>query len=281
MNTPTETDASAALPRRPPSHSLMPWVWELRRLRAAARPCMRRGSSPGPDGVTWARYRVGLGDRLSDLSVRLRTGAWRPGEVRYVPIQTFSGTPFDIAVSPVEDRIVHRAMGNALQPILDTTVLRDFVAGGRPARSRLTAVRQAARHLADGFPWVTDVDVRSAASGRTVDEVIDWTAQWVADGSYLRLLRRALDPLPSAMHPGAALLPQMLHLMLVPIDETVRQLRVVRFYDNYCVFSRTQTDAQGAYDLLVTGLAARRLAPSPAKSGIRDAPNPEDLFLSG
>ncbi|MGH3718020.1 MAG: reverse transcriptase domain-containing protein [Pseudonocardiaceae bacterium] len=265
----------------PPSHSLMPWVWELRRLRTAARHCMHRSSSPGPDGVTWAQYRVGFGGRLTDLSVRLRTGAWRPGEVRHVPIQTFSGRPFDIAISPVEDRIVHRAMANALQLVLDARVLRDFVAGGRPTRNRLTALRQAARHLADGFSWVTDIDVRSAASGRTVDEVIDWTAQWVTDGSYLRLLRRVLEPLPSAMHPGAALLSQMLHLMLVPIDDTVGHLRVVRFYDNYCVFSRTQTDAHTAYDLLGAALAARQLAPSPAKSGIRDAPNPEDLFLSG
>lgn len=276
-----ELRASAALHHCPPSHSMMPWVWERRRLRAAARHCMRRGSSPGPDGVGWARYRVGLGDRLSDLSVRLRTGAWRPGEVRLVPVATFTGAQFDIAISPVEDRIVHRAMANALQPILDIKVLRDFVSGGRPARNRLTAVRQAARHLADGFSWVADVDVRSAASGRTVDEVIDWTARWVTDGSYLRLLRHALEPLPSAMHPGAALLPQMLHLMLVPVDETVGHLRVVRFYDNYCVFCRTRADAHAAYDLLVAALAARQLAPSPAKSGVRDAPNPEDLFLSG
>ncbi|MGQ0774653.1 MAG: hypothetical protein ACT4NY_09580 [Pseudonocardiales bacterium] len=111
--------------------------------------------------------------------------------------------------------------------------------------------------------------------------MIDWTAQWVKDGSYLRLLRHALEPLPSAMHPGAALLAQMLHLMLMPIDETVDHLRVVRFYDNYCVFCRTRTDAQTAYDLLVAALEARHLVPSPAKSAVRDAPNPEDLFLSG
>ncbi len=271
----------AALHRCPPSHSLMPWVWELRRLRAAARHCMRGASSPGPDGVSWAQYRVGLGGRLSELSVKLRTGAWRPGDIRLVPVTTFAGTQFDIAIPPVEDRIVHRAMANALQPILDIKVLHDFVSGGRPARSRLTAVRQGARYLADGLSWVADIDVRSAASGRTVNEVVDWTARWVRDGSYLRLLRRVLEPLPSAMHPGAALLPQMLHLMLVPIDERVDHLRVVRFYDNYCVFCRTRSDAQAAYDLLVAALATRQLAPSPVKSGLRNAPNSEDLFLSG
>ncbi len=281
MTTPVAARAHAPSHRCPPAHSLMPWVWEVRRLRTAARHCMRRASSPGPDGLTWAQYRVGLGGRLSDLSQRLRTGQWQPGQVRHVAVETFSGRPFDILICPVEDRIVHRAMATALQPILETTVLRDFVSGGRPGRNRLTAVRDAAWHLGEGYEWVADIDVRSAAAGRTVDEVIDWTAQRVTDGSYLRLLRRVLEPLPSAMHPGAALLPQLLHLMLVPVDEAVGHLRVVRFYDNYCLFTRTRSDAQAAYDLLVAALAARRLAPSPAKSGVRHAPNPEDLFLSG
>jgi hypothetical protein len=242
---------------------------------------MRRGSGPGPDGVTWGDYRDGLDSRIAVLSDQLRAGVWRPGPFRLVPISTFSGKPFEIVVPQVEDRVVHRAMAGGLQPILETRVLRDFVSGGRPARNRLTAVRQAAEHLGAGHLWVADLDVRSAAFGRTVEEVVTWTARWVSDGSYLRLLRQVLEPLPSAMQPGAALLSQMLHLMLVPVDDAVAQWRVVRFYDNYCVFTQTRPQADEAFARLCAGLAERGLVPSPAKSAVRHAPNPEDLFLSG
>jgi hypothetical protein len=78
---------------------------------------MRRGSAPGVDGLTWAGYRRGLRDRLAVLAEQLRAGDWTPDPLREVAITSFTGKVFTAAIPTVEDRIVHRAMRLALDPI--------------------------------------------------------------------------------------------------------------------------------------------------------------------
>jgi RNA-directed DNA polymerase len=38
---------------------------------------LKRGASPGVDGVTWQEYETGLEDRLVDLHSRVHRGAYR------------------------------------------------------------------------------------------------------------------------------------------------------------------------------------------------------------
>jgi hypothetical protein len=258
----------------------MPHLLDMAHLVAAARSCMRRGSAPGADGVTWAAYRQGLRDRLADLAQRLRAGVWFPGPVREVAITTYTGKVFTAVVPTVEDRIVHRAMRAALDPVLDV-VLADWVSGFRPARNRITALRQADAHILAGRTWVADVDVAGASAGGTVEQLVTWLAEYVTDGSFLAVFHRALTGLPTPLVPGSGLWPVLFHLRLAQVDAALGGLSVVRFADNYAAFARDAHTAELAYDRITAGLAAVGLRPSPRKSGIRPPhlASPEDLFL--
>lgn len=61
-------------------------VYDVDRLREA---CLglKRQAAPGVDGVTWQRYGEHLEDKLTDLSSRLKRGAYRAKPVRrvYIP----------------------------------------------------------------------------------------------------------------------------------------------------------------------------------------------------
>lgn len=100
------------------THSLMPLLDE-RHLRRAARDCMRRSSSPGMDGMTWAGYRDGFPLRIAELADRLRTGIWLPAPLRTATFPSYVDKQLQVVVPTVEDRIVHRALRAAIEPILE------------------------------------------------------------------------------------------------------------------------------------------------------------------
>ncbi|MEN0653390.1 MULTISPECIES: reverse transcriptase domain-containing protein [Hyphobacterium] len=231
--------------------------------------------------MSWAEYRKDLTNNLGRLAARLSAGTWRPSPAREVPIETFDGKKMILSIPIVEDRIVHRALRNLLEPTLERHAFFDFASGFRPKRNRITAVRQAAEIITAGFPYAADVDVESVSDDVTVDEVVTWVAQWISDGSVLTTYRHALEGLPTPLAPGSGLSPMLLNLRLLPIDATLQHERIVRFGDNFCVFTATRALAEAAFDRIVDTLQKNGLRPSMGKSSVRDNVNPEDLFLLG
>lgn len=259
----------------------MPYLVDPAHLVVAARSCMRRASAPGADGVSWGAYRQGLRDRLAQLGQRLRRGVWEPGPAREVTITAYTGKVFTAVVPAVEDRIVHRAMRAALEPILETRVLADWVSGFRPGRNRITALRQADTHVVAGRRWVADIDVAGVSEGGTVEELVTWLAEYVTDGSFLAVFRRALSGLPTPLMPGSGLWPVLFHLRLSRVDAHLAGLAVVRFADNYAAFTPDAGAAELAYGRVTRALASVGLCPNQRKSRLRPPhlSSPEDLFL--
>ncbi|MGN2642372.1 hypothetical protein ACTD5D_40615 [Nocardia takedensis] len=271
-------NSGVAQPDSPQSHSLMPLLGPAHLYRAA-RICMRRGSVPGADGVSWAGYRRRLKANLAELDEALRAGTWRPGPLRTVPIELYTGKPFTLYIPTVGDRIVHRAMRTAIEPILEADAFADWVSGFRPGRNRIDAVRTAAAHIAQDRCAVADIDVREVSAGSSAGEVTDWLAEYVHDGSFLSRFRTALLGMGEPIAPGSGLAPLLINLRLSRVDRRLSGLRLVRFADNYCAFTSDDATATDAYRRIADALAAEGLDPNPAKSRVRTRANPEDLFL--
>jgi hypothetical protein len=241
---------------------------------------MRRRAAPGPDKVTWRQYRIGLDERLDTLGAALRSDTWRQGPLRECLVRSFAGATFSVAIPNVEDRIVHRAIRLTLEPLLEAFAFKDFVSGFRPRRNRLSAVRRAAEYLAHDY-WVADIDVAHSAMFDDVEHIIDLVARYVSDGAFLRRVRRVLEGLPRPLQPGSGLTPLLINLLLVPVDEAAAHMRVVRFGDNYCVFSSSEAQALDDFTQMEHLLESHRLSINKSKSVTRSRPNAEDLFLLG
>lgn len=218
---------------------------------------------------------------LPQLAIELVEGTWQPGPVRDVHMPTYTGKQMHTFIPTARDRVVHRAMRNAIEPVLEANAFRDWVSGFRPRRNRITSLRQAAVYHQAGFRWVADLDVASVSEGATVEEVIDWHAEHIHDGTFLARLRSALAAMPSPIAPGSGLAPMLINLRLSQVDKRLSGLRVVRFADNYLAFTRTRADAQEAFYAISDALLSLRLRPNEAKSRIREDANVEDLFLIG
>jgi RNA-directed DNA polymerase len=271
--------ARAVTGRHPAAHTLMPLITDPARLKRTARACMRRPAAPGADGVTWARYRDGLDARIDDLARLLREGTWQPGPVRTVIMPSW-GKNLTLAIATVEDRIVHRALRLAAEPVLEHDAYPPWMYGWRPRAGRVEAVAAACAHLRGGRRWVADLDVAAATSGAGPEETISWLARWISDGSYLTLARRIIESLPAPLAPGSGLTPMLTNLRLARVDEQLAGLLVVRLTDNYTAFCDSPAAARAAARVITDALAACGLAPSDAKSKVW-RPNPEDLYLAG
>ncbi|MFD9963974.1 Retron-type reverse transcriptase [Amycolatopsis sp. NPDC058986] len=250
-------------------------------LRRALRQCGRRASAPGVDGMTWGQLRCEANTLLPQLAFELAEGTWQPGPVREVEMRTYVGKRIHTFIPPALDRLVHRALRNAIEPVLEKHVFRDWVSGFRPQRNRVTSLRQAAAYEQAGSRWAADLDVALVSEGTTVEEVIDWHAEHIHDGTFLARLRTALAAMPSPLAPGSGLSPMLINLRLSQVDTLVAGLRIVRFADNYVAFARTRDEAQEAFYAISDALLLLRLQANESKSRIREAVNVEDLFLIG
>lgn len=231
--------------------------------------------------MTWAQFREIAGQRIPELARALRAGTWEPQPVRPLTVTTYTGKLMPAAIPTVQDRVVHGALRAAAEPVLEAWAFHDWVSGYRPKRNRITAVRQAARHMGAGRSWVVDVDVQRVSEGGGVEEVIGWLASYVKDGAFLARFATALRGLPSPLVPGTGLWPLLLNLRLHQVDVPLSDLPVVRFADNYCVFASSEAEAELSMTRIVQALASVGLSHHPDKSRIRAVVNPEDLFLIG
>ena len=121
---------------------------------------LKRGASPGVDGMTWQEYETGLEDRLVDLHSRVHRGAYRAQPSRRVYIPKADGRQRPLGIASLEDKIVQQAVVTILNQIYEID-FKGFSYGFRPGRSP----HQALDALFVGITrkkvnWMLDADIR-------------------------------------------------------------------------------------------------------------------------
>ena len=172
--------------------SLMHHIYNLSTLREAYF-ALKRDAAPGVDGETWRRYGENLESNLTDLSLRLRRGAYRAKPVRRVFITKDDGRPRPLGVTALEDKIAQRATVEVLNGIYETDFL-GFSYGYRPGKSphnALDALYTAL--LTRKVNWVLDGDLSSFFDGLDHEWLIKFVEHRVADQRVVRLIRKWLN----------------------------------------------------------------------------------------
>ncbi len=120
--------------------------------------------TPGIDRATVARIesRIGVEAFLDHLRDLLKSGEFRPVEVRQVMIPKASGKLRKLGIPTVADRVVQASLKAVLEPIFEA----DFVPcsyGFRPNRRAHDAIAEI-HHLSSGsnkYHWVLEADIRA------------------------------------------------------------------------------------------------------------------------
>lgn len=153
---------------------------------------LKRGASPGIDGVRWQEYESGLEDRLADLYSRVHRGTYRAQPSRRVYIPKADGLQRPLGVAALEDKIIQQAVVTILNQIYEVD-FKGFSYGFRPGRSP----HQALDALVVGVErkkvnWVLDADIRGFFDNMSHEWTMKFIEHRVADRRVLRLIQKWL-----------------------------------------------------------------------------------------
>ena len=276
---PTETSVVRAVARQVrhlprPIESLMSWIVDRRNIDSAWERVSSNGgaNTPGPDGVSCGDLARRLNSWLSQLTDELRRGEFRPRPPRWIDIPK-SSTPDAfrrIGVLTVADRVVHQAIKQVLEPVLEPAFADDSF-GFRPGRSVPAALLAATRALsfpvAETAPFTVAVKLDVADCFPSIDhqELLGELARHVADRELLQLIGRLCDTggetiktwwttRRTGIVQGSGLSPLLCNLFLNRLDESVaawtrtsgRAVRLLRYADDLLLLAENAGTARAA-----------------------------------
>ncbi len=244
------------------------WAW--RRVRA------NKGGA-GADGVTLHRFARLLDANLLALADEVRDGGYRPGAYHRVTIFE-GGKPRRLAIPPVRDRVLQRAVLDVLMPSLDRRFLPCSF-GYRPGRSLHDAVERIVRLRDSGLMWVLDADIRACFDRLDHGTLRSLVAAAVPDPEMRALLDTWIagpPPRPNRPRPtrglpqGAVISPLLANLYLHELDRglTRRRYRLVRYADDFIVLCQSERHAERALRATERVLGGLKLELHPAKTRI-------------
>ena len=260
-------------------------------LKAAFHQVAANKGAAGVDHVTVKMFEDRLDENLKTLSEDLRSGRYRPQQIRrhYIP-KPGSKEKRPLGIPTVRDRVVQTAVLNTLEPIFE----RDFAEhsyGFRPGRGCKDALRQVDQLLKSGHTCIVDADLKSYFDTIPHDRLLALVAKKVSDGRVLSLIESflkqgVLDGLrewtPEEGSPqGGCISPLLSNIYLDPLDHLMAQqgFEMVRYADDFVILCRSPEDAARALALVQHWTAEAGLKLHPEKTKIVDATQATFDFL--
>lgn len=271
--------------------SLIDKVHKERTLMAAYSQVAANKGAAGVDHVTVTMFEERLEENLKRLSEDLRSGSYRPQQIRrhHIP-KPGSKETRPLGIPTVRDRVVQTAVKMALEPIFE----RDFAQhsyGFRPGKGCKDALRRVDQLLKEGYTYIVDADLKSYFDTIPHDRLMDLLAQKVSDGRVLNLIelflkQGVLDGLqewtPEEGSPqGGCISPLLSNVYLNPLDHMMAQadFEMVRYADDFVIMCRNPEEAANALAVVREWTAEAGLTLHPDKTKIVNAQEAAFEFL--
>jgi len=271
--------------------SLIDKVHPERTLDAAFTQVAANRGAAGVDHVTITMFKDHREEDLKKLSEDLRTGRYRPQQIRrhYIP-KPRSKELRPLGIPTVRDRVVQTALLNVLEPIFE----HDFAEhsyGFRPRRGCKDALRRVDELLKEGYTYIVDADLKSYFDTIPHDRLLALVARKVSDGRVLSLIESFLKQgVLDGMHEwtpeegspqGGSISPLLSNIYLNPLDHAMAQqgFEMVRYADDFVIMCRSPEEAARALAVVQGWTAEAALKLHPEKTKIVDATKEPFDFL--
>jgi group II intron reverse transcriptase/maturase len=249
--------------------SLFAQACSAKNLWKAWKRVQQNSGGPGVDGITVEAYEQKIGPHLERLRQQLLNSLYRPSLVRRVTIPKSDGGTRTLGILTVQDRVAQRAVLNVLEETYER-LFADCSFGYRPDRSVQQALRRAVRLHRWGYSWLVDGDISAffdqvrhplllrfvrddIGEEPLVSLIADWLA--ISPAGYRR--RWLIGPREAiGLAQGAILSPVLSNAYLHRFDQAVaaRDIKLVRFADDFLAFTKTQREAVDALRVIERSL---------------------------
>ena len=246
---------SACKEERTLTSHLMERIADPLNVTKACHRVVSNGGSSGTDGMKVEELKEWLGKNLTLLQQQLLTGIYRAQTVKGVEIPKPGGGKRQLGIPTVKDRLVQQSIQQVLSEIYEKTFSENSY-GFRPHRSAHQALKQAAGYVAEGKPFVIDLDLE-----KFFDEVNHHRLMWllgtrIGDRRVLQLIHRYLkagmftggleEQRIKGTPQGSPLSPLLSNIVLDELDKELenRGHSFVRYADDVKIFTGSRRRAE-------------------------------------
>lgn len=235
----------------------------------------------GGDGETLEQFEADLETNLAALRNEVLQGSYAPRPLLSVIVEAAGKKPRRLAVPAVRDRVLQTAVAMVLTPLFEAE-FEDCSFAYRRGRSVDLAVRRIMQYRDQGFRWVVDADIASFFAEIDHERLVREVAELVQDVGIIDLikvwLKAPITDLETTWRPtkgialGSPISPLLANLYLDHLDEALlgKDLRLVRFSDDFLILCKHEEEAARALDLTEEVLGALRLRLNREKTRIVD-----------
>ena len=261
--------------------SLIDKVYGAANLESAWQAVKRNKGAAGVDRVSIARYNRQSGKYLSELSLGIKNGTYRPQGVRREYIPKADGKKRPLGIPTVNDRVAQGAVKQAIEPIFEKEFL-PMSYGFRPNRGAKDALREVDRLLEEGYTHVVDADIQAYFDTISHDRLMTKLELYISDGRVLDLVRSFLKQkimeenknwIPTQGTPqGGVLSPLLANLFLHDLDSKIVQAgyKMIRYADDFVILTKSKGEALTALALVQDWMVDNELRLHPEKTHVCD-----------
>ncbi len=263
-------------------------VCRLDILQEAWRRVKANGGAAGVDKVSIATIEAYGEDRfLEEIRKALQSESYRSSHVRrvHIPKPGQPGRTRPLGIPTVKDRVVQMAVKLVIEPLFDAD-FRPCSFGFRPKKTARQALSCIAKSIREGYSHVVDVDLKSYFD--TIDHTLlmGLVERRVGDKRVLRLIRAWLkagvmeegkvhNPVRGSPQ-GGVISPLLSNLFLHEVDRQWQHpdgmwadvARLIRYADDMVLLTRSEAQANQAWQRLQEQFTALRLTVNEEKSQV-------------
>lgn len=231
-------------------------VCQPKNLLEALRRVKQNRGSPGVDGMTVKELPEYLQTNWTKIREQLLKGTYEPQSVRRVDIPKPDGGKRQLGIPTVMDRLIQQALHQVLQRRWDHE-FSQHSHGFRPRRSAQGAIKEAKRHIEEGYRYVVDIDLEKFFDRVNHDKLMSYVGKRIRDrrvmkliGMYLRagavMGEGVVVPRDEGTPQGGPLSPLLSNLYLDELDKELerRGHRFVRYADDCNIYVRSERAGQ-------------------------------------
>lgn len=250
-------------------------------LQKALRQVIVNKGSAGIDGRKTSELSDYFRENKSSILQSLKDERYLPQAILGVEIPKGNGKTRLLGIPTVTDRLLQQAVSQALMPKYEF----EFSAhsyGFRPNKNARQAVGKALEYIHEGFTFIVDIDLKTFFDEVDHCLLLNLLYQKVKCPTTLRLIRKwlrapiqingKLQKRRKGVPQGSPISPLLSNVLLNELDKelTRRNLRFVRYADDFSIYTKRQSDATATLKAIEKYLRTKlKLTINREKSGIR------------